>query len=336
MKEKLRTYALVAAILIASLNLAASYGQTSTVGTVPVAQPGSKVDSIGQSIATPSTNRSFPSAYGTTSDIARTGRGTFVMQTQLPHRQTPLSTALVVLAQEASEAKLGPLTEDLNIMCRIFDRTLTGAGLRSGRHDVFSHLLIGQVGRNWGDRLFGDFSSWTECLYVEGHGPLFVMRVDFPLVEAPKTATAPDPNGPSDPVWAEVSQGLYAPPGSRLPQSSTAEPAYNPVKALSLKKAIIRALKHAANIRGLAPEASVTVMVKGTQSIKSARGAMLPSSVGYGDEYGNAMALLRSTTGRATRMSQLVIRAKIEDIKAFSSGALSDADFAQRIQSVQY
>jgi len=272
-----KEHALLVALAVGCFGLAPSYGQADAFQSIGIAESAPQADSEGFSVSAPATNTVVSSAYVAQADHAIADG--YVLSTQSAHRQTPLSTALIVLAEQDSKNDLETLTEDLNIMCRLLDRTVTGAGLRSDRRDVFSQLMIRQVGHNWPDRLFGDASSWTECLYVEGHGPLFVMNVDFPLVEAPQDDAPSDPNAPGDPVWAEVSRDLRAQPGSRTNERSRPEPSYNPVKVLALKKALTRALKHAGNIRGLAPAETVTIMVKGRQIVRSPRGAMIGSNL---------------------------------------------------------
>lgn len=328
MRQKSKTYSVASTlVLLVLLAPPAAFGQTA------VANPAKPVQRVAQT-ASQSTRVAPPLTSQTPSTIASPRpRGiidALTGQTYGLDRQTPLSTALVVLAREASQANLGSLTEDLNIMCRIFDRTLTRASLRNDERDVF-HFLIGTQGRDWGDRLLGNSSTWTECLYIEGYGPLFMIGVDFPFVAPAPIQEMAEPNEPSDPVWAEVSRGLYAPPGNRRPVPDTAGLAYNPEKVLSLKRAIARALKHAANIRGLTPETHVTVLVKGKQTTASAAQLGVSSNTVQTN-----MPLLTPAFKRATRTSLLVIRASVKDINEFAAGTLSAGQFEARIQNIVY
>ncbi len=324
-----KEHALLVALAVGCFGLAPAYGQAATFQSNAIVESAPQSDAPRLSVPTPVTETVLASAYGAPADYAVADG--YVLQTQSAHRQTLLSTALIVLAERDSKNDLETLTEDLNIMCRLLDRTVAGAGLRSDRRDVFSQLMIRQVGHNWPDRLFGDASAWTECLYVEGHGPLFVMNVDFPLVEGPQAEAPSDPNGPADPVWAEVSRDLRAQPGSRPSQRGASVPPYNPVKVLALKKALSRALKHAGNIRGLAPDETITVMVKGRQVVRSPQPRLFRPE---GDDT-RPLTLLGVARGEMVRMSRLVMRVRMEDIKALSSGASSEADFNQRIRTVQ-
>ncbi|MHC4519612.1 MAG: hypothetical protein ACYTAS_13565 [Planctomycetota bacterium] len=245
--------------------------------------------------------------------------------------RAPLSTALIVLTAEPTDQALASLAEDLNVMCRIFDRALSQAGLRSD--DI--HFFIADHGREWLERLFANQPSWTECLYVQGYGPLFLMNVDFPLTPPPQPRTQPDPNEPRDPVWEQVFRNLYAPPGAHARPATHAGPTYNPEKVLALKTALVRALRHAVNIRGLAEDTDVTVMLRS----KRAHGDNVAALFEYNMwvlQDGHPVRPVGEVGRSHSETSLLVIRATIRDIRAFASRDISFADFEKRIESTQY
>jgi hypothetical protein len=217
-------------------------------------------------------------------------------------------------------------------MCRIFDRALGQAGLRS--NDIFSHMLIGTTGREWIPRLFAEHSSWTECLYVDGYGPLFLVNVDFPLAAPPKDPAPTDPNQPRDPVWESVARELHAPPGDNRHANADHGPTYNPEKALVLRTTLIKALKHTVNIRALTDNHTVTVMVRSEQSYGTPLASLFQST---GIAVSEPLPLLGGEFSQPSgRASTLVIRAKLADIQAFAAADIGLADFEKRIEANQY
>jgi len=217
-------------------------------------------------------------------------------------------------------------------MCRIFDRALGQAGLRSD--DVFSRMFIGTSGREWIPRLFADHSSWTECLYVDGYGPLFLLTVDFPLAAPPQEPAPSDPNEPRDAVWESVARELHAPPGANRPPSTDHGPTYNPEKALALSTTLIKALKHTVNIRALADNTTVTVMVRSEQTYGTNMESILFST---GVAVSETLPQLYGESSQPSGpTSTLVIRANLEDIQAFAAGDVGFSDFEKGIEANQY
>jgi len=246
------------------------------------------------------------------------------------NRQGPTSTALIILAEEAAAGKLESLTEDLNVMCRIFDRQLDLAGLSSNNDDLVRYFLLVQNHDRVGS-FFSDGASLTECLFVEGYGPLFVIGVDFPLVPPPQSPTRAEPNAVSDPLWAQVSRDLYTPQGTIRPEQVVHQPAYSDEKVLSLKTTAIKALRHMVNIRALGEEGSVTIIIRGTQAVGPEVATQFHDALSF-----DAAPLFRQLGDRSRLTSQLVLRASMQDIRGFASGALSYSDFEKRLESAQY
>jgi hypothetical protein len=311
----------VAAALIGVLGLSAAIGQTNATRTATSSDATDQAISLTEPVVTDETRP----------ERARI-LNTLVGQTHGMDGPSPLSRALIVLTNEASQARLQSLTEDLNIMCRIFDRMLAQTSVRSAERDVFTQFLIREQERTWPDRLFQSIPSSTQCLHIEGHGPLFIVSVDFPLVEARSSHAADEPNAPLDPLWAQVSEQLYAPPGSRRAEPGAAAPAYSPEKLRSLRQTLTRALKHAANIRQLGPDERVTVLVRTTQGGRSVTHTGFATNVA---QPGRSSALATTFTSPA-RTSLLALAATIRDIREYAAGALELAEFEKRIESAQY
>ncbi len=303
-------------------------------------QPGTEVT------AAPSASTSSPGLYGTASSRSRSsgrrsrGRDTsadsyglsIAMSGQTPSAGLASTVLLVPTGQSAREDLLA-LTEDLNIMCRVFDRLLEQAGLRGSDPRLISrYFRSGDEGR-WLGQMFGEPSDRTECLYVEGYGPLFVMSVEFPLVPPPVEEPGAEPNEPTDPLWNQVRQETYAPQTARTVDRPDPRSEYSPVKVQQLKETLTRALKHAANIRAVDQSASLTVVVKGL------RVSAPPSSgqwaLGPQARWSLRADVVGEAAARPSATSMLTLRASMEDIRALASGQITDGGFRKRIELIQ-
>ncbi|GEM_PF-945729 len=310
---------------------------------VPSAEPVAPV----QTSAASSSSTSGLGLYGTPSSKSRSsGRRTRGRDTAPdPYGlsiaisgQTPsaglANAVLLVPSGQSARGDLLVLTEDLNIMCRVFDRLLEQAGLRgSDPRSIFRYFRSGDEGR-WLGQMFGEPSDRTECLYVEGYGPLFVMSVDFPLLPPPVEEPETEPNEPTDPLWNQVRQETYAPQTARSVDRPGPRSEYSPLKVQQLKETLTRALKHAANIRAVDQNAVLTVVAKGL-------GVGAPPSSGQWALRSQARwnprgAPVADTTESPGATSMLTLRAGMEDIRALASGQITDDEFRQRIELIQY
>jgi len=248
--------------------------------------------------------------------------------------QNARSSALVVLTSQAKEQDLAALTEDLNIMCRVFDRALSQAGLRPEGHDVFTRYFAGgEARRNLLGPLFGERSSRTECLYVQGYGPLFLVGVDFPL-RPPETADPAEPNVAGDALWNQVAREMAGRGAPAAAHSGGEQPQYSAEKVLSLRSTLTRALKHATNIKGLSNDSGVTVVAKAIPSGAHHAVATYFANVMQADPAAGMYAATKGQPGE--QASLLAIRATVKDIADFASGSMNLADFEKRLESAQY
>jgi len=206
--------------------------------------------------------------------------------------QHSTATALVIpTAEEIKPEDLIAVMEDLNVMARIFDKKL--AQLQPLRARFRSGL-------GW------TFSSRDSCstgaMYIQGYGALFLTNVDFPLSPPPKAEEVKETKEEDiDPVWEQMKQEMYEPEdvSRRRRTDDRPEEKYDPEKVENLKSTLIKALKHAANIRGL----------------KS-------------DEWVNVATVSSSTI--------LTVRAKKSDIDTFSKGELDFDEFRQKVVIFTY
>jgi hypothetical protein len=147
------------------------------------------------------------------------------------------------------------MEEDLAVMARIIEKALDGE-LGAEEAPVKSGI------RMW---LTGGGRS-VRAMYVEGVGPLFMIKVNFPLLAPPKVEEkkAEDADGSEwEKTWREL-KGVPEEETWTIPAGR--ESAYNEEQVRTLKRALLSALKHAAHMRQLRPEDFVAVSVFGSSS----------------------------------------------------------------------
>lgn len=246
-------------------------------------------------------------------------------------RHNSIGTILVIpnANVQIQEPNLFALMEDMNVMARILDKYLMVAHL-------FPRLVLAEYCPDYISR----GNRPAEGIYLEGHGALFLMGVSFPFgcpIESEKKKTK-QPQEHVDPIWQRTKRDLYTPKDiisdidsdihsamdRSILGSPLAEKKDDVEKVEYLKKTLVKALKHAANIRDLPQQEWVTLVVRGYQ----------PAVV-------IKRTVIKGTTGSKTLYEQpprkvLIIRAKKSDIDAFSKGDLDFDQFRRRTQVFKY
>jgi hypothetical protein len=233
---------------------------------------------------------------------------------------------LVVPTPDLPAESQAELTEDLSIMCRIFDKSMPAAA--------------GGVGFAYGDR--GDSLRWvigqqswgTQGLYLDGYGALFFLRVDYPLTPTQKEdAGQAKPKEPVDSVWSQTAREMSGQPGDE-PQDARNTPAYDAQKVESLKKTLVKTLVHASNIRMRRPQDAITLVVGALDNVRvSAYGRS--RSAGWGTARisparpGPAQP---PATTRDPATALLIVRATKADVDAFAKSQLTLAQFTEKVQ----
>ncbi len=234
---------------------------------------------------------------------------------------------LVVPAAELEPEDLAEITEDMTVMSRIFDNKLSQARLTTGR--------VGWYVEDYNPFFWRD-SGTTEALYLEGYAALFLIKVNFPLSPTPEAKEEKETQEEEDidPLWKETKQEIYAPEeAGRRRRTDRPEEKYDAEKVEELKETLIKALKHAANIRGLKPDESVILTVTG----KAGQSGPFVTGV-----YKSGDSKYITTTGSAGAGSGslsptvLTIRAKKSDIDDFAEGKLSFEKFTEKTQLLSY
>ena len=113
--------------------------------------------------------------------------------------------ALVIPKEAGDPKELTETEEDLNVMARILEKAA------SGRDDKHPHAMGIAIQGN----LFGSGSSSVpRNLYIEGHGALFFLNVNFPLLAPPTKSSESDAKDATSTEWEEARRELYQKPGS--------------------------------------------------------------------------------------------------------------------------
>jgi hypothetical protein len=198
--------------------------------------------------------------------------------------------------------------------------------------------------------VLGGGGGGIQSIYLQGFGALFLMNVDFPLTPPPdmqqeekETQSAEE----GDPVWRQTRQQMYEPENVlRNRRTDRPESKYEAEKVENLKTTLIKALKHAANIRSLKPVESVILTITGSGG---PLGPTITSVTPSGENQiiiqeknadgKTSMRIVNSTALDNIGLSSpavLVIRTKKSDIDEFAKGDLDFDQFCQRVQMFTY
>jgi hypothetical protein len=234
---------------------------------------------------------------------------------------------LVIPTAEIQPQDLVTMMEDMTVMCRIFDKRLEQSNLVSGRFTTGSRIILPTP--------FSWDSGSTGAMYIQGYGALFLTKVDFllsPPPEAPEEKETEEED--VDPVWEQMKQEMYEPEdvSRRRRTGERPEEKYDAEKVEELKETLIKALKHAANIRNLKPDESVILTVTGKASQSGPFVTRLYKS-------GDSKYIATESAGAgwgSLSPTVLTIRAKKSDIDAFAEGKLSLDQFTEKTQLLSY
>lgn len=249
------------------------------------------------------------------------------------------SPRVLVIPKDASDAKsLGELEEDLGVMAHILAKAVSSGD---------------KPGRAMGIAVFGKFpggAAAPQNLYIEGHGAIFLLNVNYPLVPPPAKEEKEEAIVPVNNEWEEARREMARPGktqtggdpfvmfedrfgadaawNGKLPSAE-----YDADKVEDLKKDLITALKNAANIRRLKPEESVTVVITGadagvvTKTVRS-------TGANPGTSKSERVVIAKVSSGERAGISdaaKLIIRARKADAEAFQNGKLDFDAFRKKV-----
>ncbi|MHC4519806.1 MAG: hypothetical protein ACYTAS_14555, partial [Planctomycetota bacterium] len=189
---------------------------------------------------------------------------------------------LVIPTSEVDPKVVVQIKEDMQVMLQVL------------REKLSEPRMIRGVLPDYGD-FFGGQSS--EALYVEDYGVLFVIKVDFPFSFFAEEPIGEQPGQAVDPVWQRAREKLYAPPGGRGYGRGSTWPEAEGMSFEQFKEDLVRALRHATNIRHVTSDKAIVLTV----IAQDQGGYRYYGYRGSGGEYGGAVygGSSRSVSGRS-------------------------------------
>ena len=188
-----------------------------------------------------------PDMYGT-----RSGRRVAATYPSA-YGQTGGRRVLVVPAADIKPEELSETVEDMYIFSNILDE-----GFKEPR-------MIQGVFRDFGD-FFGRDNRQTEAVYMQGYGVVFMMEVDYTFTPVPQTEEKSEDTAAEevDSTWLRARERIFSPGGGgRMSRPDSARDNGRQMVE-ELKAELVRTLRHATNIRNIAPDEWVILSVTGT------------------------------------------------------------------------
>jgi len=189
----------------------------------------------------------------------------------------PLATArglgiapavLIPLWDRPGQRELTEIEEDLRVMSCLLQQTLEGPS--SPGEGVFDPV----------SKVSYLPTPSVQAIYIRDYGVVLSVWLgsSLPLVDQAKATPSPDPNGPRDPIWDRARRQVLADlapadPGTGLSTSPVLDPGF--------QAKVVRCLRHASNIRHLAPESWVVIHLAADQTaVDPAQSEAMPAGGG--------------------------------------------------------
>jgi len=176
------------------------------------------------------------------------GNQDFNVMMPLPVRPSPNLEVLVVPTTEVMPNQFASIQQDMRVMLHILKKTVQDE----------KHQLVGGVFSQYGNLLTRNDQS-LQSLYIQGYGALFFVQASIPLEWSSEPALAVGSEDKekqsADPVWQQARNQVFN------PSSQANQPRSLRRDTEALMRKLIDALKHAANIRYMAPEEHIVVTV---------------------------------------------------------------------------
>jgi hypothetical protein len=221
--------------------------------------------------------------------------------------------ALVIQSAETEPATRAALEEDLAVMSHIFDKVTAQKSGAADRERTAMGINV----------FFAPDLTPNRCLYLDGYGALFLLKVNFPLLAPPGAAREEAKEKPStDSSWDQARRELYGQPGQ--PKAISEVEKFDPEKVNGLKDALLDSLKSATNIRNLKAEDSITVCVFGGAGQRVVGWSGSGNQPPFRSEY-----KILGAGGRGGSM--LTIRVRKSDVDAYAKGRLDLEQFRKKV-----
>ena len=234
-------------------------------------------------------------------------------------RNRILRTVFVVPGPDLAAEGIGQISEDLAVMCRIFDKATVWAHRTAGG-EVAGGVPVDvsgvEVAPGW---------ALTQGLYLDGYGAIFFLPVNFPLAAPPQEQNPSRTEPSGDPLWSQTADELRG-----VPQES-ATPSrgqYDAQRVENLKTALIGTLRHAANLRTRGPQDVITIVIT-SRTEQTTVSEMLQRDLLSRHE---AAVNGRPVAPAAELPSALILRTTKSDVDVLAKGSLSQEQFAGKVQ----
>ncbi len=221
-----------------------------------------------------------------------------------------LHAVFVVPGPDLNAETLTAVREDMMVMCRIFDKAMAPLLPKRGSVTVFDPFS---------GRTAVDSRSQTQGLYLDGYGAVFFIEVGFPLAASLQEPEQRKSEPSADPLWSQTVDELRGTPPS---QNEPAVPEYDAEKVDSLKKTLIRSLRHASNLRVPGPQDLINVVITSRR----------PDGLAYVYSTGRSPASLQTEPPSAEPSDVLVFRTAKPEVDAFAKGDLTMEQFTEKVR----
>jgi hypothetical protein len=242
---------------------------------------------------------------------------------------------LVIRSSETDPKVAENLEEDLNVMARILEKAAEPHG------DGPVRMVLGIPVFSTG------LPKAPRNLYIEGHGAVLMLNVNFSLLPPDKAADTPSKDqGNSE--WEEAKGELYGrstPPrepswdGGRVKFEE-----YDAQRVQELKDNVLKALRNASHIRNLKNDDAITVVITGGPVNPNMRNTVVrkggggASGAGGGIGGNSYRVEVKESNMRwgADDDTTMTIKVKKSDVDAFSKGSISQEEFTKRAKLAVY
>jgi hypothetical protein len=214
---------------------------------------------------------------------------------------------------------VGAMEEDLAIMTHIVDRALDRMGEDDPERKLGVPIYYTSGGRS------------VRALYLEGFGPLFMVKVNFP-VHGASTTEAKTVEKPDDSEWEDARRRVYGASQDTAWVGSSSGVPYEAARVDALKKNLVHALKNASNMKGVKADEFVNVTVFGSPSTAIPESDWPANNTSNRFEKRNPAAAVRT----ALQGTVLTLRAKKSDVDAAAKGSLDDDAFGKKVAVTTY
>ncbi len=241
-------------------------------------------------------------------------------------------TVLVIPTPDLPAESLEELTEDMAVMCRIFDKSLLPTRVSFSTSASTGQIFSYVIGRQ---------TSAAQGLYLDGYGVLFFLQVDYPLVPAQQQDQQPSqPQEQGDPVWSQTIEEMTGRQESRT-QTDRSGAVYDRQKVESLKRTLVKTLAHATNIRTPRPQDRITLVVgalddrAGYHFTRSTGISIsVPGRGGLRNSSGTSRGARIETGAAPAAAGVMIMHVAKSDVDAFAKDRLTLAEFTEKVQTL--